>query len=100
MPTVTPAGYNERKLEILRLFAAEGPSAPRDIAAWTGLYPIRAVYTRLLELHRFGLLYRTRRAGRLVYSLSPKGAARIAWLEARLPRQSKPTAPPPIPREA
>jgi hypothetical protein len=90
----TWAEYNQRKLEILRLFASEGPLSPEDVTVWLGLYPTRATYSRLLKLHRMGLLHRARREGRLVYSLSPSGAARIRWLEAQGTRVPGPTPAP------
>jgi len=85
----TWAEYNERKLQILRLFASRGPMGPQEVAVQVGLYPTRAMYTRLIRLARWGLLHRSWRSGRLVYSLSPKGQARIAWLEAHMPQTAR-----------
>jgi len=45
--------------------------------SWLGFYPVRAAYSYLLRLHRFGLLER-------------KGRQRVAWLGIALVRFDDP----------
>jgi hypothetical protein len=73
--------FNERKLETLRYFARRQWTRPAEWAAGVGFYPIRASYSYLKHLQRWGLLLRGRDVtGRIVYKLSPRGAT---WLLKR-----------------
>jgi hypothetical protein len=47
-------------------------------------YPIRAAYSYLLRLHRFGLLDRETTMGRVVYKTSERGRNRLSWLRISL----------------
>jgi DNA-binding transcriptional regulator PaaX len=49
-----------------------------------GFYPVRAAYSYLLRLHRFGLLERHSSALAVYYRLSERGKFRLAWLERLL----------------
>jgi len=73
--------YNMLKKRALEVFERHGGwlSPP----AWSGLagfYPVRAAYSYLLRLHRFGLLERRSSSAGILYSLSEKGRQRVAWL--------------------
>ena len=77
-------GYNARKAEALAIFERRGRLNPSDWAILADFYPIRASYSYLVRLHRFGLLRRGRDArGRLVYGLSARGRRRLDWLQGR-----------------
>lgn len=76
--------FNELKAKTLSIFATEGPLGPPEFAVFARFYPIRAAYTYLQRLHRWGLLLRSRDArGRLLYSISPRGQRRLTWLRAK-----------------
>lgn len=86
--------YNQLKLETLSAFSESGPLSPGRLAGKIRLYPIRAAYSYLSRLWRWGLLSRREGArGRLLYSLSARGRARLAWLiereRKRLPRSRR-----------
>ena len=67
-----------------RNFQQNGPLQPPVWAARAGFFPIRASYSYLVRLHRFGLLRRSRDArGRITYSLSERGRRRLSWLMKR-----------------
>ena len=78
--------YNELKQEILQIFAEKGWVSPRTVAFLLP-YPRRSMYAHARRLWNWGLL-RRRFFGRgtLAYSLSPRGARRLAWLRAGSPR--------------
>ncbi|MGB7155257.1 MAG: hypothetical protein WBD08_13755, partial [Candidatus Acidiferrales bacterium] len=58
-------------------------------AVFARFYPIRAAYTYLRRLHRWGLLLRSRdRRGRLLYTISERGLGRLTWLRAKQPRMN------------
>ena len=72
--------YNQLKKRALEIFARHGGwLSPPEWAVLAGFYPIRAAYSYLLRLHRFGLLDR-RSANVLYYKISQKGDRRRAWL--------------------
>jgi len=77
--------YNALKLSFLSAFAqAGGWLNPPAAAVLVGFYPIRASYSYLLRLHRFGLLQRRRSArGLILYRLSERGQTRLDWLRRR-----------------
>lgn len=71
-------GFNERKFATLDYFAARQWVRPKYYAVALGIYPVRAVYSYLLRLHRWGLLWRGYDvSGHVVYHLSPRGARRL-----------------------
>jgi len=73
--------YNQLKKRALEVFARHGGwLSPPQWAVLASFYPIRAAYSYLLRLHRFGLLER-RRANVLSYRISEKGDRRRAWLD-------------------
>jgi len=74
--------YNRLKRRALAVFARqEGWLAPPEWAVLARFYPIRAAYSYLLRLHRFGLLERRRSRNAVLYHLSSRGKVRLAWLE-------------------
>ncbi len=75
-------GYNGLKRHALGIFARHGGWLnPPAWAVLASFYPIRASWTYLLRLHRFGLLHRQRDARGLVrYRLSDRGRRRLAYL--------------------
>ena len=74
--------YNSRKAQALAIVERRGRLNPSDWAVLADFYPIRASYSYLVRLHRFGLLRRGRDArGRLVYCLSSRGRMRLNWLQ-------------------
>jgi len=73
--------YNQLKKRALEIFAHHGGwLAPPEWAVLSEFYPIRASYSYLLRLHRFGLLERRRSAVSVLYQLSERGRQRLAWL--------------------
>jgi hypothetical protein len=76
---------NSLKHRALEVFAKHGNLNPAAWAVLAPMYPIRSAYTYLLRLHKFGLLNRNRDAnGLLIYSLSARGAERLAWFRTQL----------------
>lgn len=73
--------YNKLKKHALEIFDHDKWLSPPEWAALAGFYPIRAAYTYLLRLHRFGLLERSSAGGMVVYHLSTRGKQRLAWLK-------------------
>lgn len=75
-------GFNQRKIAVLRALANNGPMTPPEIAAGLRVYPVRAMYSYMLHLAKWGLVTRGRRIrrGRMLYQLTEKGKARLAWL--------------------
>jgi len=81
----TRRGHNGLKRHTLQVFVERGGDwlAPPAWAVLAGFYPVRAAWTYLLRLHRFGLLRRGRDArGLILYRLSARGARRLAWLQS------------------
>jgi hypothetical protein len=80
-----PFQYNKLKQEILQIFAEKGWVSPRTVA-FLLVYNRRSMYAHARRLWSWGLL-RRRFFGRgtLSYSLSPRGASRLAWLKAGSP---------------
>ena len=78
--------YNEKKMKVLGLLARNGPMTPQEIAVRLRFYPIRAIYTYLRRQARNGLITRGRRfrRGQMIYALTDKGRARLAWLNSQL----------------
>lgn len=77
--------YNELKARALAIFEKSGSLNPPVWAVRARFYPIRASYSYLIRLHRFGLLRRSRDArGRVAYSLSARGRRRLEWLRLRV----------------
>ncbi len=73
--------YNKRKLEALTAFENRGWLSPGAWAVLAGYYPLRAGYSYLKRLWDWRLLDRKLdRRGLLLYRLSEKGQARLAWL--------------------
>jgi hypothetical protein len=67
--------FNERKSLTLDFFASRQWVRPKVYAVALGIYPTRAVYSYLLRLQRWGLLWRGYdQTGHIVYMLSPRGA--------------------------
>ena len=74
--------YNSLKLMTLAAFERRGWLNPPTVSQLTGYRPVRAVYSYLLKLHRWGLLLRQRDdRGLLLYRLSDRGRDRLAWLK-------------------
>jgi len=74
--------YNRLKKRALEVFERHGGSLrPPEWAVLAGFYPIRAAYSYLLRLHRFGLLDRhCPSTGGILYQLSSRGRSRLVWL--------------------
>jgi hypothetical protein len=74
--------YNKLKKRSLEVFERHGSwLRPPEWAVLAGFYPVRAAYSYLLRLHRFGLLERrTVEGGQLEYRLSERGKGRLVWL--------------------
>lgn len=74
--------YNEMKLRALATFEAQGGwVSPSDWAVRAGYYPIRAAYTYIKRLWSWKLVERRLdRRGLLLYRISERGQARLAWL--------------------
>lgn len=74
-------GRNELKQKALAIFEDRGWL---NVPAWAALasyYPIRSAYSVLKRLHRWQLLEcRLDRRGLLLYRISDRGRARLAWL--------------------
>lgn len=79
-------GYNGLKLETLRIFAERGGwITPGAWSVLARFYPIRAAYSYLGKLWRFGLLNRRRDdRGLVVYRISRRGRTRLSWLEQQV----------------
>jgi hypothetical protein len=84
-------GFNVLKRETLAVFEKHGgwlnPSAWAILAKF---HPVRAAYSYLGKLHRWGLLDRRHDArGLIFYRLSARGRARFLWLvESSLSEQN------------
>jgi len=77
--------FNSLKKRTLQVFdRAGGWLDVQAFAARAGFYPMRAAYSYVRRLWRYGLLDRARDArGRLVYRISGRGRRRLAWLNTR-----------------
>jgi hypothetical protein len=75
-------GYNGLKKHALAVFVSKGGWLnPPAWAVLAGFYPVRASWTYLLRLHRFGLLQRRRDPrGLVLYRLTERGRRRLVWL--------------------
>ena len=75
--------YNVLKKRALEVFECHGGwLRPPEWAVRARFYPIRAAYSYLLRLHRFGLLERQGSLrGAVAYRLSERGNRRLKWLE-------------------
>ena len=81
-------GKNRLKIRILGILDEAGWLNPPRISALVGFFPVRAIYSYLLRLHRWGLLDRRRdRRGLLIYRLSARGRTRLAWLKTARPER-------------
>jgi hypothetical protein len=82
---VHSARFNSLKRHALEIFKRHGGwlTAPQW-AIEADFYPIRAAYSYLLRLHRFGLLERRRMPNAVIYRLSLRGEARLEWLSSNL----------------
>jgi len=73
--------YNKLKKHALDVFERHGGwLSPPAWSVLAGFYPVRAAYSYLLRLHRFGLLDRQSSSGGILYAISEKGRQRAAWL--------------------
>jgi hypothetical protein len=74
--------YNKLKKRALEIFQRHGGwLSPPEWAFLAGFYPVRAAYSYLLRLHRFGLLERGAvHDGTVVYRISERGRERLVWL--------------------
>ena len=78
------AKRNSLKIRALTALEYYGPMNPPVWAVVVGMTPVRSSYSYLLRLHRWGLLYRGRdQRGFLLYELTEKGRARLAWLRSQ-----------------
>lgn len=85
---------NSLKMRALEIFAKCGPLNPPAWAVLAAFHPVRASYTYLLRLHRFGLLNRTRdESGLPLYSLSDRGRERLKWLSIPNGPNASPVSP-------
>jgi hypothetical protein len=76
--------YNTLKKRALEVFERHGGwMSPPEWAVLAHFYPIRAAYSYLLRLHRFGLLERRQVRGSILYHLSDRGKLRLEWLAKR-----------------
>ena len=74
--------YNKLKEHALQVFERHGGwLSPPAWAVLAGFYPIRAAYSYLLRLHRFGLLERAHSQRSILYCLSIRGKRRLEWLK-------------------
>jgi hypothetical protein len=77
-------GYNERKVETLRIFASHGALTVGDFAVLSGMRPKRGIYSYLGRLARWRLLRRSKSpGGRIAFTITPRGRGRLTWLRAR-----------------
>ena len=75
--------FNQRKRQALAIFERHGWLNPPAWAALASFYPVRAAYSYLVRLHRWGLLKRRRDVrGMVLYRLSLRGKCRLDWLES------------------
>lgn len=74
--------FNSLKRRALQVFVSHDRWLdPPTWARLAGFYPIRAAYTYLRRLHRYGLLNRgSDGRGRLLYRISLRGQQRLNWL--------------------
>jgi hypothetical protein len=73
--------FNKRKQQALAIFESSGWLSPPAFAVLAQFRPIRAAYSYLLRLHRWGLIERRHDSrGLLLYRLATRGRMRLAWL--------------------
>lgn len=73
---------NLLKLATLQLFEEHVTLTPPAWAVRAEFYPIRAAYSYLKRLSRFGLLRRAHiRRGRVTYEITRRGRERLQWLQ-------------------
>jgi hypothetical protein len=73
--------YNALKKRALEIFVRhERWLRPPEWAVEAHFYPMRAAYSYLLRLHRFGLLERQQTGEFVLYRLSDRGKLRLEWL--------------------
>lgn len=78
------AGYNELKTRTLAIFVRSGPIRPAEYMVCAKFYPVAAAHGYLIHLRKMGLLKQTADArGRHLYSITPAGERRLAWLRDR-----------------
>lgn len=83
------AGYNELKRRTLEIFARSGPIRPGEYMVRARFYPLAAAHGYLFRLRKMGLLRKSEDArGLHLYSLSPAGVKRLAWLRRASPGKS------------
>jgi hypothetical protein len=71
---------NGLKMQVLKALQ-RGWLDPPTISVLVGFFPVRAIYSYLLRLHRWGLLERRRdMRGLLLYRISKRGLERLEWL--------------------
>jgi len=74
--------FNQRKRQGLAIFAEHGWLNPPTWTVLARFYPVRAAYSYLIQLHRWGLLERRQDLrGLVLYRLSPRGLRQLAWLD-------------------
>ena len=83
-----PAHFNELKKRALSAFEDGRWLTPPEWAELVDFHPIRASYTYLLRLCRWGLLTRAR-TKKVLYSISRRGQERLAFLHQCGPRRPK-----------
>jgi hypothetical protein len=75
---------NSLKLQVLEILDRRGWLDPPTIAELVGFRAERGMYSYLIRLHRYGLLRRRQDArGLILYRLSERGGARLAWLRSQ-----------------
>jgi hypothetical protein len=81
---------NTLKIRVLDALSGRGWLSAPMIATLSGFRPVRAIYTYLLRLQRWGLVARRRNArGLLIYSISERGQQRRAWLQKQRARTKR-----------
>ena len=80
MSVQTQSGYNVVKLRGLRMFLRNGPMSAHEWAIRMQYYPVRRAYFYLNTWRKYRLLTRRRSGREFLYSLTPRGQERIAWL--------------------
>jgi hypothetical protein len=74
-------GSNSLKIRVLRTLDGRGWLSAPMISALTGFRPVRAVYTYMDRLRRWGLVERRKPlGGPIMWSISQRGRERLAWL--------------------
>lgn len=72
---------NSLEIRVLRALDGRGWLNTPLISALTGFRPVRAVYTYMDRLRRWGLVERRKPlGGPILWSISQRGRERLAWL--------------------